>query len=89
MLSDHMADKVAKVKKVAELEEKMEAFLESANIFRLARPAEKSALNAATVGNKESSDTHTLLAAEFNKLYTRWGATEEPSEAVVPDRAMR
>ena len=88
MLSDHMDEKVEKVKKAAELEdkEKMEAFLENANIFRLARPAEKSALNAATVGNKESSDTHTLLAAEFIKLYTRWRATEEPNEAVVLDR---
>ena len=64
----------------------MKAFLENANIFRLARPAEKAAINSAAVGNKESSDTHTLLTAKVNKLYTRWGATEQPNEAVVPDR---
>ena len=51
-----------------EEKEKMEAFLERANIFRLARPAEKSTLNTATVGYEESSDTHTLLAAEYNQV---------------------
>ena len=61
MLSDHMAEKVERANKAAEPEEKekMEAFLENANIFRLVRPAEKATLNAAIVGTKESSDTHT------------------------------
>ena len=39
MLSDQMADKVIKARKAADLEEKenIEAFLEHANIFRLAK----------------------------------------------------